>query len=300
LVGIGHALRLAASWRPIAHALVLEAGGLEDHVPVTFKTRVLSQPDLAKVPTGQPSVDLGLAPRELSRLVQLINETELERVPTSQLRPSQKNARKHPTGQIDLIARNIEAFGFTNPILVDQTNTVICGHGRLAAALQLKLPEVPIIRLTHLPEKEARALALADNRLSELAVWDNDILAEELSALNDLSAELSFDLDILGFDLVEPRRMRKRDATRRKPHRHTASLADRGLMDPSACRGDVWQCGDHFVACADPREGAAYAAVLGQDLVNVLITEPLDVSLTRAEPAAKTAPTYLASPHFSH
>ena len=103
------------------------------------------------------------------------------------------------------------------------------------------------------------------NRLSKLAVWDNDILGEELSALNDLSAELSFDLDILGFDLVEPRRMRKRDTTRRIPNRHNASLADRGLIDPSACRGDVWRCGDHFVACAAPREGAAYAAVLGQD-----------------------------------
>ena len=122
-------------------------------------------------------------------------------LPIDQLRPDPGNARQHTRKQIRQIARSIATFGFNVPILIDRDGTVIAGHGRLAAAMELGWAEVPTIRLDHLSEAQKKAFMIADNRLAEVAVWDDRLLAEQLKAL--ASVELSFDLETIGFDMGE-------------------------------------------------------------------------------------------------
>src|SRR5215213_8664555 len=116
-----------------------------------------------------------------------------------QLIPYARNARTHSPAQVEQIAASIQAFGWTNPILVDGENGIIAGHGRLAAARKLGLATVPVIELAHLSERDKRALILADNKLTERAGWDMDLLALEVGDLG----ELGIDIISLGFTLGE-------------------------------------------------------------------------------------------------
>lgn len=117
----------------------------------------------------------------------------------SDLIPYEGNARTHTDAQVHQIARSIDEFGFTNPILVDGNGMVIAGHGRLLAAQLLQLEKVPVIVLGHLSDRQRKALTLADNKLALNAGWDMAKLGEELSELVDSE----MDLDVLGFDEQE-------------------------------------------------------------------------------------------------
>src|SRR6266516_4282849 len=98
----------------------------------------------------------------------------------SELKPYPRNARTHSRKQIKQIAAAIMGFGFTNPVLIDESDQIIAGHGRVAAAELLGLAEVPTLQLNHLSPIQKRAYILADNRLAEKAGWDKEILAVEL------------------------------------------------------------------------------------------------------------------------
>lgn len=100
--------------------------------------------------------------------------------PTSSLKPDPRNARTHPKRQIEQIVRSIREFGFTNPVLVDESNVLIAGHGRLRAAKELGLAEVPTITLADLTEAQKKALRLADNKIALNAGWDLEILKLEI------------------------------------------------------------------------------------------------------------------------
>ena len=113
----------------------------------------------------------------------------------ARLRPYEKNARTHSQEQIDQIARSIQEFGFTNPILVAPDDGIIAGHGRLQAAQQLRLNRVPVIVLEHLTEEQRKAYVLADNQLALNAGWDLELLREEVGDLDGSG----FDLELLGF-----------------------------------------------------------------------------------------------------
>src|SRR5436189_3992331 len=123
----------------------------------------------------------------------------IESRPVSSLIPYARNSRTHSDEQVALIAGSIRSFGFTNPILVDRGNGTIAGHGRLTAARKLGLSTVPVIELSHLSERDKRALIIADNKLAERAGWDKELLALEAG---DLS-ELGVDLADLGFTAGE-------------------------------------------------------------------------------------------------
>src|SRR4029079_5715831 len=109
------------------------------------------------------------------------------------IKPNPRNARTHGAKQERQIEHSIEAFGWTNPLLIDEHGMVIAGHGRLAAAINLKMTEVPVLVLEGLSEKKKAALALADNRIALNAGWDLEILADELRELS--TPELDFDLE---------------------------------------------------------------------------------------------------------
>jgi ParB-like chromosome segregation protein Spo0J len=117
--------------------------------------------------------------------------------PVNRLKLDPGNPRKHSKKQIGQIARSIKEFGFNVPIIVDADLQVIAGHGRLLAGRQLGLLEVPTICLEHLTTEEAKAFAIADNRLAELSRWDTPLLAERLRELS--APNLGFSLDVTGF-----------------------------------------------------------------------------------------------------
>lgn len=122
----------------------------------------------------------------------------LEQLPITDLQPYPRNAKTHPPAQVKAIARSIQEFGFTNPILIDTDGTILAGHGRVLAAQSLGMETVPAIRLDHLTHEQARAYILADNRLAE-APWDVALLSGELEALNGFG----FDLSLTGFEKKE-------------------------------------------------------------------------------------------------
>ena len=119
----------------------------------------------------------------------------IELIALDALTPYDKNARLHTRSQIEKIAKSIAAFGFNNPILIDSDQGIIAGHGRLEAAKFLGLESVPVIRLDHLSDKERRAYILADNRLADLSQWDEELLGQEVAALQ----EAALDLDAMGW-----------------------------------------------------------------------------------------------------
>ncbi len=128
------------------------------------------------------------------------SDFNIEHWPLDRLLPYAANARTHSDAQVAQIAGSIAAFGFNVPGLVDERGVLIAGHGRLLAARQLELETVPVIRLEHLSEAQARAFRLADNRIAQNAGWDDELLGAEFHWLHE---EAEFDLDLTGFTLDE-------------------------------------------------------------------------------------------------
>jgi len=162
----------------------------------------------------------------------------------TELIPYVNNSRTHSDTQVAQIAASIKEFGWTNPILVDGTNGIIAGHGRLLAARKLGYKEVPTIELADLTETQRKAYVIADNRLALNAEWDNQLLTIEL---NELLAD-GFSLDLLGFDpkeiaaLLEPEVMEgltDEDAVPDMPD------------EPNTKLGDIYQLGRHRLMCGD-------------------------------------------------
>ena len=116
--------------------------------------------------------------QEAANLVKnLANNIELRSV--EELTPYENNARVHSRSQVNQIAASIAEFGFTNPILIDSKKGIIAGHGRLMAAKKLNLKHVPVVILDYLTDQQKRAYIIADNRLAEIAVWDEELLAKK-------------------------------------------------------------------------------------------------------------------------
>lgn len=126
-------------------------------------------------------------------------ELHVDLVDINLLKPYAMNARAHSRKQVRRIADSIKQFGFTNPLLIDELGEVIAGHGRLQAAQQLKLGQVPVIRLRHLDTAQKRALRLADNRIAELSSWTPELLTSELQFL----VETDFAVEVTGFDTID-------------------------------------------------------------------------------------------------
>ena len=125
--------------------------------------------------------------------------TQIVQAPVESLRPYAKNSRLHSDEQVAQLARSIKEFGWTVPILVDKSRTIVAGHARLAAAKLLGLKHVPTIELGVLTEQQVQAYVIADNRLAELAEWDDGVLASELAQLETAG----FDLELVGFESDE-------------------------------------------------------------------------------------------------
>jgi DNA modification methylase len=195
----------------------------------------------------------------------------IERVPLDALKPYPRNTRTHSKRQIEQIARSIDRFGFTNPVLVDDELTIIAGHGRVEAAKRLGLGDVPIIRLSRMSAADIRAYRIADNRLAELAGWDNELLAIELQGLS----ELGFDVELTGFavaeiDLIIDGVVEADPNARRDAEDALPDLPREAVTEPD----DVWRLGRHRLVCGDAREPATYDALLRGERADVIFTDP--------------------------
>ena len=137
--------------------------------------------------------------------------------PTSELKPYKNNSRKHPHFQIEALAAAIERFGFTQPIIIDESNNILAGHGRHAAALKLGLKEVPVRKVEHLTDDEKKAYVISDNKIAEQSTWDTEVLLEELSSLRDFDADKAI-LDILDIDTFTPYKNEQVKIASVKPH----------------------------------------------------------------------------------
>ncbi len=188
---------------------------------------------------------------------------EIKRI--DDLRISKNNARTHSEKQIDQICNSINEFGFTNPILINSNGEIIAGHGRYDAAKQLKYEEVPCIVIDDLTEMQQRALMLADNRLALNAGWDNEILSQELTALN---AE-GLDLLAIGFSQAEIADLVVPAAGGNDP-----DAAPVAPVTPTTRLGDVYLLGDHRLVCGDSTSGDSYAAVMQNELADGIWTDP--------------------------
>ena len=185
----------------------------------------------------------------------------------SELIPYVRNARTHSEAQVAQIAASIREFGFLSPILVAEDNTILAGHGRLAAALKLGLKKVPCVKENHLTETQKRAYIIADNKLSLNAGWDNELLAVELSELEGAD----FNLDLLGFDEAELSSIFDAD----KDVSDDDFDVEKELEEPCFSKtGDIWTLGRHRVICGDATKLETYKTLLENTKVNLVVTDP--------------------------
>lgn len=191
----------------------------------------------------------------------------LERWPLDRLIPSPRNARTHDKAQIAEIAGSIRAFGFANPILVSPVGDIIAGHGRLAAARQLGLSEVPVLIVDGLNDVERRQLVLADNRIALNSGWDNELLRLELTDLSGHGADLS----LLGFAENELTTLLCPESQRGlTDENEIPAKQDVAISQP----GEIWHLGDHRIACGDCTDSATVAALLRSDKPELMVTDP--------------------------
>ena len=192
---------------------------------------------------------------------------EYKKINIEKLIPYARNSRTHSDEQVAQIASSIKEFGFTNPILIDENDSIIAGHGRVLAARKLNIDELPCIELKHLSEVQKKAYIIADNKLALNAGWDDEMLRLEFA---DLETE-GFDLSITGFSFDEI------DAIQ------IEEIED-GLTDeddvpelpetPVSVRGDVWLLGNHRLMCGDSTSIDEVSRLLDGQTADMVFTDP--------------------------
>lgn len=186
--------------------------------------------------------------------------------PLSRLIPYEKNPR-HNADAIEAVARSIKEFGFRIPILVDGQGVIIAGHTRLAAAKQLELEKVPVIVADDLSPEKVRALRIADNATAARATWDEDLLREELLALQGASLDLS----MLGFDAAGLAAALAPKANEGVGDENDVPSA---MAKATARKGDVWRLGAHRLMCGDSTKPADIDRLLEKQPVHLVNTDP--------------------------
>ena len=189
---------------------------------------------------------------------------------TATLKGDPSNPRAHTPAQVAGIARSIETFGFNVPILIDGTETVIAGHGRLAAATKLGMTEVPTVMVEHLSDAQRQAYMIADNRLTDLSKWDERLLGE---VLRDLSvAELDFDLDSIGFSIGE---IDFRIEALDKPSDDDSADGPVEIGGAEVTReGDLWCLGGHRLLCGSALDSDEWERLMSGQLASLGFTDP--------------------------
>lgn len=195
----------------------------------------------------------------------------VEMIAPQDLRPWGRNARTHSKKQIRQIAASIGTFGFTNPVLIDQSGTILAGHGRVLAAREIGMAQVPCLRIEGMTEAEKRAYVIADNKLALNAGWDDEILAEELKALSAIGDQ-GFDIGVIGFEVAEIDALVE-GLTPEEP----GDPEDDILPDTARQRvspGDVWRLGAHRLVCGDALDPQVMDMLMQGEQARMVFTDP--------------------------
>jgi DNA modification methylase len=200
-----------------------------------------------------------------------MNSLSIEYQAVSALKPRDSNPRTHSKKQIAQIAKAIRRFGFTNPVLVDDRNGIVAGHGRIEAAKTIGLTQVPTVRLSDMGDAEIRAYVIADNKLAENAGWDRNLLGLELQYLTEL--DIDFDVTLTGFELPEIDILigeLSPDNDNDPADELVAPAPGPAVTRP----GDIWQIGQHRLICGDSTKPETYEALLGEERAQMVFTDP--------------------------
>lgn len=196
-----------------------------------------------------------------------ITTKELQLVPVEKLVPYVNNARTHSPEQVNKIRASMREFGFINPVIIDRDYSVIAGHGRIMAAKEEGLNEVPCVFADHLTETQKKAYILADNRMAMDAGWDEELLRVEIEALQGAD----FDLALTGFEDTEIAELFALADDSEEDDFDVESELEKPTMTKP---GDIWIIGKHKVICGDSTEKETYERLLDGDKVNLVLTDP--------------------------
>lgn len=198
------------------------------------------------------------------------DQITIEYVLIAEIKNNANNARVHSRKQIEKLQRGIKKFGFLVPVLINDDGVLLAGHARVEAAGLAGITSVPAIRASHLNAAEQRAYMLADNRLAELAVWDNQALGRELQFLSEL--DIDFDFSAIGFDTPEVDfHLGNAIQPTSRDDALPASLPSQPAVTMS---GYLWILGEHVVYCGDALDPSSYEALLGSDRAQMVFSDP--------------------------
>jgi len=191
---------------------------------------------------------------------------QIEQIAITELKEYGRNSRTHDKAQIEAVSASIKEFGFTNPLLVRDDNTILAGHGRLAAARAMGLQQVPCIRLSHLTPDQARAYVIADNALAEQAGWNKETLKLEIGDLQ----LAGFNLDLLGLDNLD-------ELLAQMPGQEGLTDPDdvpETPAEPKSKPGDLYALGNHRIMCGSSTDPDAVKRLLGGGVPHLMVTDP--------------------------
>ena len=192
--------------------------------------------------------------------------TEMQLIPVTKLVPYVNNARTHSPEQITKLRSSLREFGFINPVIIDRDYSVIAGHGRIMAAKEEGIREVPCVFADHLTEAQKKAYIIADNRMALDAGWDEELLRVEIESLQGMD----FDPMLTGFDEKELTELFD-DGIEAKDDDFDV---DAELKKPCFSKtGDIWKLGKHTIICGDSTDPKTFQALLGDTKVNLVCTD---------------------------
>lgn len=193
--------------------------------------------------------------------------TEMRLVPLSQLVPYVNNARTHSKAQVTKLRSSLREFGFINPVIIDRDFGIIAGHGRVLAAKEEGIDQVPCVFVDHLTEAQKKAYIIADNRMAMDADWDEDLLRIEIEALQ---AE-AFDVSLTGFEEKEIADLLSTDDDVKDDEFDVEAELEKPTITKA---GDIWQLGSHRLICGDSTKPETFLALMDGKKANLVVTDP--------------------------
>lgn len=201
------------------------------------------------------------------------NDLKITMMPIGSLKAYEHNTRAHNDEDVGQIAKSIERYGFNDPIGIwGEENTIVEGHGRLMAARQLGLTEVPCVRLDHLTDEQRREYGIMHNKTAELSEWDFSELERELAELDLSEFGLSFDADEALEDTEEELLQAMQEDTAPEPPNNDPQKGP--VKQPKSKHGQIWQLGEHRLMCGDSTEQADVDALMDGATADMVVTDP--------------------------
>ena len=192
---------------------------------------------------------------------------EMKLLPIDELIPYVNNARTHSPEQINKLRASLREFGFINPVIIDRDKNIIAGHGRVMAAREEGIKEVPCVLVDYLTEAQKKAYILADNRMALDAGWDEEMLRVEIESLQGVD----FDVSLTGFDENEIAHIFDEETEAKEDDFNVEEELQKPVFSKA---GDIWQLGKHRVLCGDSTKPETYQKLLGDTKPNLVLTDP--------------------------